>query len=148
MTDLLKLANDLHVPKFEKVDERLEALKRTLNRLESEYLLIFDGVDTPDAFDEIQKHLPDRGKCLLVTSRLKEQWERDSLSFESIELNPLTIEEAIEYLLTATGSQDKEAAQHLSETLGRLPLALTHAASYIREQKCTIQDYLRSIQKI
>ena len=65
---LLKLADDLHVPKTNKAEDRLKWLKTTLDRFEKEYLLIFDGIDQVEAFHEIEKYIPIRGNCLLLTS--------------------------------------------------------------------------------
>ena len=67
---LLQLADDLHIPKIGKIEERLQSLKGRLDQFEQKYLLIFDGIDQVEAFDEFTKYLPDRGNCLLLTSRM------------------------------------------------------------------------------
>jgi NB-ARC domain len=137
---LLKLADELHVFKTDKIEERLQWLKTTLERFEKEYLLIFDGIDQVEAFQKIEKYLPERGRCLLLTSRMPE--EAKARKFEVIELQLFSLKEATEYLLKAIGSKEEKAAQKLAELLGRLPLVLSHAAGYIRSSKTTIEDYI------
>ncbi|MBP7074337.1 MAG: tetratricopeptide repeat protein [Rhabdochlamydiaceae bacterium] len=142
---LLKLADELDIARLEKVDERLQMLKVQLEKIENEYLLIFDGVDSPETFLEIQKRLPNRGKCILVTSRLEEDLGR--LGFNKIKLDRFTEQEAVNFLFNASKTDDKEGAKRLAEKLGYLPLALTHAASYIRVQGCSIEKYLKQFEK-
>ena len=144
---LLQLADDLHIPKKEKIEERLELLKRRLDqdKLEQKYLLIFDGIDQVEAFDELNKYLPERGNCLLLTTRMPEQSK--IRYFELIELKPFSPKEAVSYLLKATGSKEEEKASVLAERLGRLPLALTHAAGYIRSRKISIHEYIRQFDQ-
>ena len=142
---LLQLADDLHIPKIEKIEERLQLLKRRLNLFEQKYLLIVDGIDQVEAFDELNKYLPERGNCLLLTSRMPEQSRiRD---FKLIELKPFSLEDAVNYLLQATSSEDKEKAGELAERLGKLPLALTHAAGYIRSRKISLHEYIQEFDQ-
>ncbi|MCB1073700.1 MAG: tetratricopeptide repeat protein, partial [Chlamydiia bacterium] len=137
---LLDLADKLYVPKMEKIEERLELLKNQLSKQEKEFLLVFDGVDNPEGFEEIQKYLPEKGKCLLLTSRLKKEWNR--LKFERLDLEVFTLEEAVTYLVKATGKEEeKEQAAILAKELGSLALALTCAASYIRMTGSSIEKY-------
>ncbi|MCB1068276.1 MAG: hypothetical protein KDK56_08825 [Simkania sp.] len=140
---LLKLADALHIPQGN-AQERLEWLKSRLDRLD-DYLLIFDGVDHPKAFEELENLLPNRGKSLLLTSRMTE--EARKLDFEVIRLTPFKPEEAVDYLLLATKNTDKEQAAVLAERLGYLPLALTHAAAYIRKKGFSFKKYLEEFEK-
>ena len=142
---LITLADDLHVPKSDKFEERLYWLKTTLDRFEKEYLVIFDGVDEAETFDKIEKYLPEKGRCLLLTSRLPEQ--SNIHNFERIKLNPFTIEEAVDYLLKATGSDEKEQISALAEKVSGLPLALTHAVGYIRSRGIGIKEYVLDFNK-
>ena len=138
---LLKLADELYIPRVERIEERLELLKRRLDRFEQKYLLIFDGIDQIEAFDEFTKYLPDRGNCLLLTSRMPGQ--STTRNFELIELKPFSLEDAVDYLLQATGSKEEDKASELAERLGRLPLALKHAAGYIRSSGISIHKYIQ-----
>ena len=142
---LLQLADELHLPKVERIEERLELLKRRLDQFDLKYLLIFDGIDQIEAFDEFTKYLPDRGNCLLLTSRMPEQSR--IREFELIKLQPFSIEEAVNYLLQVTGSDEKEKASELAERLGRLPLALKHAAGYIRSRGISIHEYIQEFDR-
>lgn len=139
---LIDLANELYIPQNEKVEERLKELTKKLNRLEKDYLLIFDGVDDSASYEEILKYLPDRGKTLLVVSRLKDQLRS---TFQLLPLGRLTSIDATDYLLKAIEGKDtnRAQAQCLAEKLDYLPLALKHAAAYIRQTPgYTFQRYL------
>ena len=142
---LLQLADDLHLPKVEEIEERLELLKRRLDRLEQKYLLIFDGIDQVEAFDELTKYLPERGNCLLLTSRMPEQSR--IRNFEIIELRPFSPEDAVNYLLNSTSSEEEKEASKLAEYLGRLPLALAQAAMYIYQHKISIHEYIQEFNQ-
>ena len=139
--ELLKLADELHVPSSDRAEERLKWLKTRLDHLGQEYLLIFDGMDRPEAFEEVEKYLPARGGCLLLTSRMPEQAR--AWNFQIIELQPFSINDAISYLLLATGSKETQKARELAEKLGRFSLALTHAVRYIRSRSFTILEYIK-----
>lgn len=142
---LLQLADGLKIPKTEKAEERLKMLKIKLDRLDKKYLLIFDGVDQMEAFQEVEQYLPLRGQCILLTSRMPE--ETRIRNFERIILESFSIEDGIEYLLKVTGSKEQEKAKELAEKLGRLPLALSHAAGYICKRGITIEKYIEQFNK-
>jgi tetratricopeptide (TPR) repeat protein len=142
---LLKLADDLSVPKKGTEEERLKMLKKTLNRLEKDYLLILDGVDKEEIFEKIEEYLPERGRNLLLSTRLPAISKKHN--FENVNLDLLSITDSINYLLSTTGSFEANEANHLAQILGCFPLALTHAAEYICSRKFTIQRYLDQFNK-
>lgn len=145
ISGLITLADNLSIsPEVEKTSKRLENLKIWLSQLEYKYLIIFDGVDDEAVIDSLGDHLPNRGKSILLTSRLMKKAR--PLHFKLVKLEPLTLGEATDYLLNATESREKEAAISLAKTLGCLPLALTHAASYIKDN-CSIETYNKDFQE-
>ena len=83
---------------------------------------------------------------VLVTSRIS-NW---SLGVSPIEVDAWELPEAIAYLVRETGRADLSETElaELAEALGRLPLALSHAAAYLRRRKAvTIKDYLGDLDR-
>jgi hypothetical protein len=117
---------------------RIAAKQHCIRSTFSPWLLIFDNVDDPRVLEVWRP----RGKVhVLVTSRIS-NW---SLGVSPIEVDAWEPPEAIAYLTREIGRANLSRAQlaELAEVLGRLPLALSHAAAYLRRRKpVTIKDYL------
>ena len=143
-----KLADKLNISQSNP-SERLDLLKELLDHYEKDYLVILDGADSPAAFETLKTYLPERGKCLLLTTRMPEKAK--SLNFVPLELLPLEPGDAVNYLIQASGhiknlqasTKIQEQATLLAEKLGRLPLALSHAAAYIRAQGMSFERYIK-----
>jgi len=75
---------------------------------------------------------------VLITSRDR-SWDPQATL---IELDLLSSEEAVRFLLRRTGSDDQEAAAEVAELLGYLALALEQAGAYVRETRISLADYL------
>ena len=117
-----------------------------------DWLLILDNADTPEAVraaDELTRGL--RQGDVILTSRLTES----PLGIESLGLDLMALDDAAQYLLTATDPEstateggrrvepdDAAKARELGEALDRLTLALVHAAAYIRVTKMSFAKYL------
>ena len=153
---LIDLAGKMNIPTGE-IPIRLKNLRNRLHEFEDDYLLIFDGIDHPEVFEELKKHLPNNKKCVLITSRMSE-YATQELQCESLSLTPWCIEEAVDYLLITTKrkevdqaetikSDEYNQAEILAEKLGCLPLALTHASAYIRTRNYTISKYVEQFIK-
>jgi tetratricopeptide (TPR) repeat protein len=107
------------------------------------WLLIFDNVDNPRVLDVWR---PRGNVHVLITSRIS-NW---NLGVSPIEVDAWELAEAVAYLITETGRTDLSEMQlaELGEALGRLPLALSHAAAYLRRRKAvTIKDYLDDLDR-
>ena len=105
--------------------------------------MIFDNVDNPRVLDVWR---PRGDVHVLVTSRIG-NW---SLGVSPIEVDVWELPEAIAYLIRETGRADLSETQlaELAASLGRLPLALSHAAAYLRRRKTvTIKDYLDDLDR-
>ena len=135
---LLDLAKELNIY-GDKPEERLSALKRYLEKRPEPFLLLFDGVDSEESFEALGKHLPTRKGTVLITTRRESGALR--LGFTCCPLMPLDKGEAVDYLLHVTKSQEKNHALTIVDRLGALPLALEHAASYIRDN-CSLAEYI------
>jgi tetratricopeptide (TPR) repeat protein len=109
------------------------------------WLLIFDNAEAPDTPTGLQLPvarlldlLPQmvRGQ-VLITSR-DASWEQYATLAE---LEVFTEQEAVDFLLTRSGSSDEHAAAAVAELLGWLPLALEQAGAYLRETRIALAAY-------
>lgn len=104
------------------------------------WLLIYDGVHHPDILNDYWPY--DGPGSILITSRNPFSWTR------SLPLRQFTSEEAIAYLLKATGRDltdvDEESVSSVSSRLGGLPLALTQMASIIVTKQLSFRQFLDS----
>ena len=108
------------------------------------WLLIYDNIDDMAA---LRAWAPPANAHVLVTTRLT--------TFREGEVMPIAIEEwalpdAVRYLLRESGRREISPAQAeaIAEALGRLPLALSHAAAYLREvPTATPASYLAAIER-
>ncbi len=114
-----------------------KAAKAGLRRLAEQratWLLVYDNATSPD---EIADLLPAAGARLLITSRFPD-WSGWA---EEVTLDVLPLEEAVSLLETRAARRDKTGARTLADALGRLPLALDHAAAYCRRIQMAFADY-------
>ncbi|MBL0941452.1 MAG: SEL1-like repeat protein [Alphaproteobacteria bacterium] len=108
-------------------------------------LLVYDNVLLPTFLDNKK---PQKEVDILITSRHK-GWGKSLVA-----LDVFRPEDSIKYLLTTTGIEPNEKnklnAEALAEELGHLPLALSHAAGYIKyvgkanpseTLKCYLEDF-------
>ena len=127
-----------------------------LGNLRKKWLLLVDNMDQKELSFCARRVFLGQWKrktsCdMLVTSRRNSQTLCEDLGLPSencFELNPFTMDEAVEFLKKRTGmpsscdDQDQEEKK-LAQELGGLPLALEQAAAYIKALKCSIQSYLQ-----
>ena len=109
----------------------------TLRRLAEQqeiWLLVYDNVTAPD---EIADLLPAGGARTLITSRFAD-WSGWA---DEVSLDVLPIEEAIAFLQDRAGRRDEAGARTLAEALGRLPLALDHAAATCKRTQMSFAAY-------
>jgi tetratricopeptide (TPR) repeat protein len=114
-----------------------KAAKAGLRRLAEQratWLLIYDNVTSPDQITEL---LPTANAKVLLTSRFPDWagWAKE------VALDVLQPSEAVAFLERRAGRQDEPGAATLAEALGRLPLALDHAAAYCRRIQMAFADY-------
>jgi hypothetical protein len=124
MTSLATLAVEFQVVSPEEADIE-KAAKATLRRFAEQreiWLLVYDNVSNPE---EIADLLPAAGARVLITSRFAD-WSGWA---EEVALDVLPIAEAIMFLESRAGRRDEAGARTLADALGRLPLALDHAAA-------------------
>jgi len=125
-----ELLQDLEVPL--KGDETFEQLLRKLNNYILKknffFLLVYDNVPNPNF---LHNKTPQKGGHVLITSRCNERWGNNTIL-----LDVFRPQDSIQYFLNVTGvepsDENKIKAESLAKELGYLPLALSHAASYIK----------------
>lgn len=137
------------IPGLKDVPEKQNAADATLNYLsthfegdENPWLLIYDNIETEEIY---RKHAPKGGAKVLLTSRQS----NFSNQITPIEVSSWPLEDAISYLEDESGRTfDESRATTLAETLGCMPLALSHAAAFLRHnQAITVENYLKNIEK-
>jgi tetratricopeptide (TPR) repeat protein len=116
------------------IEKSARAALRRLAEQRATWLLVYDNVPAPDAIADI---LPPAGARVLITSRFSD-W---SESADEVALDVLPLEQAVALLESRAGRSDADGANALAETLGRLPLALDHAAAYCRRTQMRFADY-------
>jgi hypothetical protein len=135
---------------------RLEAARRWLEEVDTgNWLLVFDNV-FPETVDFLRQHLPrvngrgtilfttrTRGVAIAVTSTAGER-------HEVIEVPLLDVKEGVELFC---GHFDARKVDPLSakveaivKAVGCLPLAISHAASYMEESRSSLDDMLELYQ--
>ena len=116
-----------------------------LTGLEMPWLLVIDNAD--DDSINYSRFFPsgDRGH-ILVTSRNPECRMLATIGY--YEFKDMEREDAITLLLKAVGEGDplnktlRDLAEPIAQTLGYLPLALIQAGASIRQNICSLEDYL------
>jgi len=143
MTSLAALATELDVASPEEADIE-KAAKAALRRLAEQgdiWLLVYDNVASPQ---EIADLLPAAGARVLITSRFS---DFGGLADE-VSLDVLPIAEAIAFLVDRAGRSDEAGARTLAEALGRLPLALDHAAATCKRTQMSFSAYAAKASRL
>src|SRR5262249_14124992 len=120
------------------VEKAAKAALRRVAEQRATWLLVYDNVPGPDAVADL---LPPGGARVVITSRFSD-WSE--LAVE-VALDVLPLEEASAFLQNRTGRSDAAGAETLSEALGRLPLALDHAAAYCKRTQIRFADYAEKV---
>jgi tetratricopeptide (TPR) repeat protein len=123
------------------VEKAAKAALRRLAEQRATWLLIYDSVSSPDQIADL---LPAAGARVLITSRFSD-WSE--LAVE-VPLDVLPLEEAIALLQSRTAHSDAAGAKTLAEALGRLPLALDHAAAYCKRTQMRLANYATKASRL
>jgi len=135
---------------------RLEAARRWLEVVDTgNWLLVFDNV-FPETLDFLRQHLPrvnGRGTILFTT---RTRGVADAVTntagerHETIEVPLLDLEEGIELFCGHfdAGTMDPLSPQvkAVVKAIGSLPLAISHAAAYLKESHYNLDDMLKLFQ--
>ena len=119
-----------------------QLIRRCLDQIQSsetaDRLIILDNVEN---IDHLTNVIPEGdGLRVVVTTNSSCGWKHQS--WKIIQIGMFTSQEALTFLLEATGSTDRETAAVICERLGNLPLALAQAAATACSEDWTLKQYL------
>ncbi|MEK7989912.1 MAG: NB-ARC domain-containing protein [Thiotrichaceae bacterium] len=149
-----KLTNVLGLPKLEKQEDAIAAVRNWLNT-HDDWLLVIDNAETAKELKAANDLIPptSRGRRLFTTrtqatGHVAESIEIDCL--EEITGGTLLVRRAklvdwrlpMEEVPTMLKKQDWQTAQNISEELGGLPLAIDQAGAYVEQIGLSLNDYL------
>lgn len=154
--DFAAIATLLNLPEKQQPDQEhiIAAVKHWLKSM-TRWLLIFDNADN---LESIYNFIP--SPCyghILITTR--SQSFVPEIGAQFIEVDEMTREEAMDFFLqrariidrtashNGASPTDQTLAHTITETLGRLPLALDQAGAYIQRTQCGLLRYYDSYQK-
>lgn len=140
-SDLVELAKQLQIDTRDQPAQDL-IIRRCLDHLQSagpaDRLIIFDNVEN---IDDLRGLVPSGdGLRVIATTTNNTGWEHQD--WNRIKVEEFDRSESIDYLLTVTNSDDREAANTLAERLGDLPLALAQAAATAHNGDLSLARYL------
>lgn len=126
----------------------MSTVKSWLASTLTEWLLIIDNYD--DKSKDLIEYIPVDGKGAIVFTSRKKHAELRLLTviFTFIETRTMKSADAEFLLLNMTEGDDGNSpvtpdfAKSITQLLGRLPLAIIQAASFVRKTKCTGQEFL------
>jgi hypothetical protein len=126
------------VPPDEKREPALAAGMERLRHEGEGILLIFDNAKDADA---LKPYLPRGGAARVLVTSNAPAWRGVA---EPVEIRLWPKEIGADFLIACTGRvEEREAAEDLSEALGRLPLAHEQAAAYCEGLKIALAEYRR-----
>ena len=140
-SDLVELAKQLQIDTSD-LDDQDQIVCRCLGHLKSapaaDRLIVFDNVED---INHLTGLIPSGdGVRVVATTTNKVGWEDQG--WNSIKVGVFDRSESINYLLTVTNSDDRDAADALAERLGDLPLAIAQAAATARNGDLSFVQYL------
>ena len=125
-------------------DKEAEALAIVAERLKQEgegILLIFDNAVDAAA---VKPYLPRGGRCNVLITSNTHAWRGIATP---VEIGVWSKEVGADYLVARTGRTDeRSAAESLSETLGGLPLAHEQAAAYCERLEKPLAEYRKRFE--
>lgn len=108
------------------------------------WLLVYDNVNN---YEAIKEFLPNDGGSIILTTRQR-KWPN---AFKTLDIDVMNEEESIALIRSLINRKiietEKKSVKELVEMLGYLPLALTQAGAYIRQNSISFSDYLDLYKK-
>ena len=144
-SDLVELAKQLQIDTSD-LDDQDKIVRRCLGHLRNaptaDRLIVFDNVED---INHLTGLIPSGdGMRVVATTTNKVGWEDQG--WNSIKVGVFDRSESINYLLTVTNSDDRDAANALAERLGDLPLAIAQAAATARHKDLSLARYLKRLK--
>ena len=144
-SDLVELAKRLKIDTSDQPAQDV-IVRRCLDHLKSaaptDRLIVFDNVED---INDICGLVPTGdGLRVVATTTNDNGW---NFQWDTVRIGVFDREKSIDYLLTVTNSDDRDAAGTLARRLGDLPLALAQAAATALNEDWTLTQYLRLLKK-
>ena len=144
-SDLVELAKQLGIGTSDQPTQD-QVIHSFLSRVKSaepaDRLIVFDNVED---INHLTGLIPSGdGVRVVATTTNKVGWEDQG--WNSIRVGVFDRSTSIEYLLTVTNSDDREAADTLAERLGDLPVAVAQAAATARNKDLSLARYLQRLE--
>jgi transcriptional regulator with XRE-family HTH domain/tetratricopeptide (TPR) repeat protein len=152
--DFIRFADAMDVPEKYEPDQQavIEGVKRQLQMMPGNWLLVFDNVISTDMVKEL---IPTaRNGHILLTA----QAQHSGTFAQNIVLDSMTPEEGALFLLRrckilskgepleSASQEQRSCAEAISREMCGLPLAIDQAGAYIEETGCALSDYLQLYQ--
>jgi NB-ARC domain-containing protein len=140
---LAALATTLKVTTENEADleKAAQSVLRHLTEQGGVWLLVYDNVAEPKELTDL---LPASGARVLITSRFPD-WAG---LVDEIPIDVLPIDKAEKFLRFRAGRKRDMTASALAEALGRLPLALDHAAAYCKLTGMSFDRYAERVREL
>ena len=140
-SNLVELAKQLQIDTSDQPAQDV-IIRRCLVHLKSadpaDRLIVFDNVED---INHLRGLMPSgNGLRVVATTTNDTGWEHQD--WNRIKVGEFDRRESIDYLLTVTNSDDREAADALADRLGDLPLGLAQAAASARNGNLSLVRYL------
>jgi hypothetical protein avisC_02045 len=142
---LVELAKQLQIDTSDQPAQDV-IIRRCLDHLKSadpaDRLIVFDNVED---INHLRGLMPSgNGLRVVATTTNNTGWEHQD--WNRIKVGEFDRRESIDYLLTVTNSDDREAADALADRLGDLPLAIAQAAATARHKELSLPQYLKRLE--
>ena len=142
IADCTSLASALKFPAQKWESE--EALIRDIHDYfarSGNWLLVFDNASSAQS---VSQFLPDKGHGHIILTSRNPNWGSVA---KQLEIDALSVEDAVSFLLNRTGLNGPNEARYLAQELGCLPLALEQAAAYVVVKNKSLLEYLALYRK-
>ena len=144
-SDLVELAKQLGISTSDQPtqDQVIRSFLSCVKSAEpTDRLIIFDNVEN---IDDLRGLVPNGdGLRVVATTTNNTGWEHQD--WNRIKVEEFDRSESIDYLLTVTNSDDREAADALADRLGDLPLAIAQAAATASKKDLSVTRYLKRLE--
>ena len=144
-SDLVELAKQLGISTSDQPtqDQVIRSFLSCVKSAEpTDRLIIFDNVEN---IDDLRGLVPSGdGLRVVATTTNNTGWEHQD--WNRIKVEEFDRSESIDYLLTVTNSDDREAADALADRLGDLPLAIAQAAATASKKDLSVTRYLKRLE--
>ena len=144
--EFVELARKLKIDLSDEPDQE-QIVGRCIEHLRdadaSDRLIVLDNVVD---IEDLRDRIPMGAGLRVVATTTSREYDWEENGWKGISVGVFSREESINYLLTVTGSQDRDTADAIAERLGDLPLAIAQAAATAHNEQWTLASYARRLE--